>query len=49
MKGKKFIKDDCIAQAVQWDHYEALWICKFSWGEFFYEDDEFIRENLVEG
>lgn len=49
MRGKKFRKGGYTAQAIRWDHYEALWICKFAWGEFFYEDEEFIRENLVEG
>lgn len=49
MKGKKFRKGDYIAQAIQWDDTDALWICKFAWGEYFYENDEYIRENLVEG
>lgn len=49
MKGKKFQKGNCIAKVIQWDDTDALWICQYSWGEYFYENDEYIRENLVEG
>lgn len=48
MRGKKFRKGDYIATVVQWDDTNALWICRYPWSEYFYEDDEFIRENLVE-
>lgn len=48
MKGKKFRKGGYIAQVIQWDDVDALYICKYPWDEFFYEDEEFIRENLVE-
>ena len=48
MKGKRFNKGGYTAQVIQWDDTNALWICKFAWSEYFYEDDEYIRENLVE-
>lgn len=48
MKEKRFNKDGYIAQAIQRDDTDDLWVCKFPWGEYFFEDEEFIRENLVE-
>lgn len=48
MKGKRFNKGGYTAQVIQWDDTDTLYICKYPWGEFFYEDEEFIRENLVE-
>lgn len=47
MKGKKFRKGNYIAKVIQWDDTDALWICQYSWGEFFYEDEEYIRQNLA--
>lgn len=49
MRGKKFRKGNYNAKVIQWDDTDALWICQYPWGEYFYEDDEYIRENLVEG
>lgn len=48
MKGKRFNKDGYIAQVIQGDDTDAWYICKYPWGEYFFEDEEFIRENLVE-
>lgn len=48
MKGKRFNKGGYIAQVIQWDDTDGLCICKYPWGEYFFEDEEFIRENLVE-
>lgn len=48
MKGKRFNEGGYIAQVIQWDDTGALYICKYPWGEYFFEDEEFIRENLVE-
>lgn len=48
MKGKRFNKDGYIAQVIQGDDTDTWYICKYPWGEYFFEDEEFIRENLVE-
>lgn len=49
MNGKKFrtILNGVIATVVQWDDTDALWICRYPWGEYFYEDEEYIRKNLI--
>lgn len=51
MHGKKFrtILNGVIATVVQWDDTDALWICRYPWGEYFYEDEKYIRENLIQG
>ena len=48
MKGKRFNKGGYTAQVIQWDDTDAQYNGKDPWGEFFFEDEEFIRENLVE-
>ena len=49
MHGKKFKStlNGVIATVVQWDDTSALYICQYPWGEYFYENEEYIRENLI--
>lgn len=51
MRGKKFktTLNEVIATVIQWDDTSALYICQYPWGEYFYEDEEYIRENLIQG
>ena len=49
MNGKKFrtTLNDVIATVVQLDDTSGLYICRYPWGEYFYKDEEYIRENLI--
>lgn len=49
MRGKKFktTLNEVIATVVQWDDTSAFYICRYPWGEYFYENEEYIRENLI--
>lgn len=49
MRGKKFktTLNEVIATVIQWDDTSAFYICRYPWGEYFYEDEEYIRKNLI--
>lgn len=51
MRGKKFntTLNGVIATVIQWDDTSAFYICQYPWGEYFYEDEEYIRKNLIQG
>ena len=49
MNGKKFrtTLNEVIATVVQLDDTSGLYICRYPWGEYFYKDEEYIKENLI--
>ena len=49
MNGKKFrtTLNEVIATVVQFDDTSGLYICRSPWGEYFYKDEGYIRENLI--
>ena len=51
MKGKKFrtMLYGVNATVIQWDDTDGFYICQYPWGEYFFEDEEYIRTHLIQG
>lgn len=51
MNGKKFrtMLYGVNATVIQWDDTDGFYICQYPWGEYFFEDEEYIRTHLIQG